>query len=138
MGFSGEYKNNMDAKGRVIFPVKFREAMDNTFIMTKGFDNNLLIYPKDKWEIMEEKLAALKITSKSARIVKRLLLGSAVEVEVDGQDRITVPQNLRTHASLTKEILFVGQADYIEVWSVDNYNEASECDYSEAAEEVDL
>ena len=138
MGFSGEYKNNMDAKGRVIFPVKFREAMDNTFIMTKGFDNNLLIYPKDKWEIMEEKLAALKITSKSARIVKRLLLGSAVEVEVDGQDRITVPQNLRTHANLTKEILFVGQADYIEVWSVDNYNEASDCDYSEAAEEVDL
>ncbi|MCR4686111.1 MAG: division/cell wall cluster transcriptional repressor MraZ [Lachnospiraceae bacterium] len=138
MGFSGEYKNNMDAKGRVIFPVKFREAMDNTFIMTKGFDNNLLIYPKDKWEIMEEKLAALKITSKSARIVKRLLLGSAMEVEVDGQDRITVPQNLRTYANLTKEILFVGQADYIEVWSVDNYNEASECDYSEAAEEVDL
>ncbi len=128
----------MDAKGRVIFPVKFREAMDNTFIMTKGFDNNLLIYPKDKWEIMEEKLAALKITSKSARIVKRLLLGSAMEVEVDGQDRITVPQNLRTYANLTKEILFVGQADYIEVWSVDNYNEASECDYSEAAEEVDL
>ena len=138
MGFSGEYKNNMDAKGRVIFPVKFREAMDNTFIVTKGFDHNLLIYPKDKWEIMEGKLAALKITSKSARIVKRLLLGSAMEVEVDGQDRITIPQNLRAHADLTKEILFVGQADYIEVWSVDKYNEASECDYSEAAEEVDL
>ena len=138
MGFSGEYKNNMDAKGRVIFPVKFREAMDNSFIVTKGFDNNLLIYPKDKWAIMEGKLAALKITSKSARIVKRLLLGSAMEVEVDGQDRITIPQNLRAHADLTKEILFVGQADYIEVWSVDKYNEASECDYSEAAEEVDL
>ncbi|MBO4310724.1 MAG: division/cell wall cluster transcriptional repressor MraZ [Lachnospiraceae bacterium] len=138
MGFMTEYQNNMDAKGRVILPIKFRETIGNKFILTKGFDHNLFIYPLDEWKNVEEKLSKLKITSKNSRIIKRLLQGSAVEVEIDNQDRITIPQNLRLYAELEKEILFVGQGEYIEIWAKSKFDEANECDVSDVAEEIDF
>ncbi len=64
--------------------------------------------------------------------------GSAVEVEIDNQDRITIPQNLRLYAELEKEILFVGQGEYIEIWAKSKFDEANECDVSDVAEEIDF
>ena len=133
-----EYQNNMDAKGRVILPIKFRETIGNKFILTKGFDHNLFIYPIDEWKKVEEKLANLKITNKNSRIIKRLLQGSAVEVEIDNQDRISIPQNLRIYAELEKELLFVGQGEYIEIWAKNKFEEANEYDFSEVAEDIDF
>ena len=133
-----EYQNNMDAKGRVILPIKFRETIGNKFILTKGFDHNLFIYPLDEWKKVEEKLSNLKITNKNSRIIKRLLQGSAVEVEIDNQDRISIPQNLRLYAELEKELLFVGQGAYIEIWAKNKFEEAHEYDFSEVAEDIDF
>ena len=133
-----EYQNNMDAKGRVILPIKFRETIGNKFILTKGFDHNLFIYPLDEWKKVEEKLSNLKITNKNSRIIKRLLQGSAVEVEIDNQDRISIPQNLRIYAELEKELLFVGQGEYIEIWAKNKFEEANEYDFSEVAEDIDF
>ena len=138
MGFRAEYQNNMDAKGRVILPIKFRETIGNKFILTKGFDHNLFIYPLDEWKKVEEKLSNLKITNKNSRIIKRLLQGSAVEVEIDNQDRISIPQNLRLYAELEKELLFVGQGEYIEIWAKNKFEEANEYDFSEVAEDIDF
>jgi len=138
MGFMAEYQNNMDAKGRVILPIKFRETIGNKFILTKGFDHNLFIYPLDEWKKVEEKLSNLKITNKNSRIIKRLLQGSAVEVEIDNQDRISIPQNLRIYAELEKELLFVGQGEYIEIWAKNKFEEANEYDFSEVAEDIDF
>ena len=138
MGFMAEYQNNMDAKGRVILPIKFRETIGNKFILTKGFDHNLFIYPLDEWKKVEEKLSNLKITNKNSRIIKRLLQGSAVEVEIDNQDRISIPQNLRLYAELEKELLFVGQGEYIEIWAKNKFEEANEYDFSEVAEDIDF
>lgn len=138
MGFMTEYQNNMDAKGRVILPIKFRETIGNKFILTKGFDHNLFIYPLDEWKKVEEKLSNLKITNKNSRIIKRLLQGSAVEVEIDNQDRISIPQNLRIYAELEKELLFVGQGEYIEIWAKNKFEEANEYDFSEVAEDIDF
>jgi len=138
MGFMAEYQNNMDAKGRVILPIKFRENIGNKFILTKGFDHNLFIYPLDEWKKVEEKLSNLKITSKNSRIIKRLLQGSAVEVEIDNQDRISIPQNLRIYAQLEKELLFVGQGEYIEVWAKNMFEKANDYDFSEVAEDIDF
>ena len=138
MGFMAEYQNNMDAKGRVILPIKFRETIGNKFILTKGFDNNLSIYPIDEWKKVEEKLANLKVSNKSSRTIKRLLQGSAVEVEIDNQDRISIPQNLRIYAGLEKELLFVGQGEYIEIWAKNKFDEINDCDFSEVAEEIDF
>ena len=100
MGFMAEYQNNMDAKGRVILPVKFRDAIGSKFILTKGIDHNLTIYPVDEWKKVEEKLSKLQQGSKASRNLKRRLQGAAVEVEVDNQDRISIPQNLREYAEL--------------------------------------
>ena len=138
MGFMAEYQNNMDAKGRVILPIKFRETIGNKFILTKGFDHNLFIYPIDEWKKVEEKLANLKITNKNSRIIKRLLQGSAVEVEIDNQDRISIPQNLRIYAELEKELLFVGQGEYIEIWAKNKFEEANDYDFSDVAEDIDF
>ena len=137
MGFMAEYQNNMDAKGRVILPVKFRETIGNKFILTKGVDNNLTIYPMEEWKNVEEKLSKLKYSDENDRAFKRFLQGSAFEDEIDNQDRITIPQNLRIYAELEKEILFVGQGEFIEIWAKEKFDEANECDFSDVAEEVD-
>ncbi|SDJ08316.1 MraZ protein [Lachnospiraceae bacterium G41] len=138
MGFMAEYQNNMDAKGRVIFPVKFREAIGNSFILTKGIDNNLTIYPMDEWKKVEAKLANLKVANEGARNLKRRLQGSAVTIEVDNQDRISIPQNLRRFAGLEKEVLFIGQGEYIEVWSKSRYESIDDFDLSAALADIDF
>ena len=138
MGFMTEYQNNMDAKGRVILPVKFRENIGSTFILTKGLDHNLTIYPIDEWKKVEEKLSKLKQSNVGARNLKRLLQGSAVEVEVDNQDRITIPQSLRVYAGLEKELLFVGQGEYIEIWAKNRFDEINDFDFSDALENIDF
>ena len=130
MGFMAEYQNNMDAKGRVILPVKFRETIGNKFILTKGVDNNLTIYPMEEWKNVEEKLSKLKYSDENARAFKRFLQGSAVEVEIDNQDRITIPQNLRLFAGLEKELMFVGQGEYIEIWAKSRFDANNERDFS--------
>ncbi|MBO4775496.1 MAG: division/cell wall cluster transcriptional repressor MraZ [Lachnospiraceae bacterium] len=133
-----EYQNNMDAKGRVILPIKFRETIGNKFVLTKGIDHNLTIYPIEEWKRVEEKLSRLKQGSLSARNLKRLLQGSAVEVEIDNQDRISIPQNLRVYAGLEKELLFVGQGEYIEIWAKNRFDEINDFDFSDTLEDIDF
>lgn len=138
MGFMAEYQNNMDAKGRVILPIKFREAIGNVFVLTKGMDGNLYLYPTQEWKKIEEKLAKLSITNANSRAFKRFFQGSAVEIEIDNQDRITIPQNLRTYAGLEKEILFVGQGEFIEIWSKSKFDEMNlEINFAAAAEGIE-
>ena len=138
MGFMAEYQNNMDAKGRVILPVKFRDAIGSKFILTKGIDHNLTIYPVDEWKKVEAKLANLKVANEGARNLKRRLQGSAVTIEVDNQDRISIPQNLRRFAGLEKEVLFIGQGEYIEVWSKSRYESIDDFDLSAALADIDF
>jgi MraZ protein len=138
MGFMTEYQNNMDAKGRVILPIKFRETIGNKFVLTKGIDHNLTIYPIEEWKRVEEKISRLKQGSLSARKLKRLLQGSAVEVEIDNQDRISIPQNLRVYAGLEKELLFVGQGEYIEIWAKNRFDEINDFDFSDTLEDIDF
>ncbi len=128
----------MDAKGRVILPIKFRETIGNKFVLTKGIDHNLTIYPIEEWKRVEEKLSKLKQGSLSARNLKRLLQGSAVEVEIDNQDRISIPQNLRVYAGLEKELLFVGQGEYIEIWAKNRFDEINDFDFSDTLEDIDF
>ncbi len=138
MGFMAEYQNNMDAKGRVIFPVKFRDAVGSKFILTKGIEHNLTIYPLEEWGKVEKKLSELKTSKAASRNLRRRFLGSAVEVEVDNQGRISIPQNLRLFAQLEKEVLFIGQGDYIEIWSKSNYDTIDDFDLTDALEDIDF
>ena len=120
----GEYAHSVDAKGRVIFPADFRAEVGETFIATKGLDNCLFVYPNDEWQKFEEKLQTLPLTNKNARQFTRFFLAGAASVEVDKQGRILLPSVLREFAGLEKDVVLVGVASRIEIWSRDRWNES--------------
>ena len=90
--FMGEYNHTIDAKGRLIVPAKFREILGDNFIVTKGLDGCLFVYPNDEWTRFEEKLKSLPLTNKNARQFTRFFLAGAAACEVDKQGRILLPQ----------------------------------------------
>ena len=119
----GEYNHTIDAKGRLIVPAKFREILGDEFVVTKGLDNCLFVYPNDEWQKFEEKLQTLPLTNKNARQFTRFFLAGAASVEVDKQGRILLPSVLREFAGLEKDVVLVGVASRIEIWSRDRWNE---------------
>ncbi len=121
--FIGEYQHNIDAKGRIIIPSKFREELGDSFVVTKGLDNCLFIYSKDEWSNFEAKLRTLPLTNKNARTFARFFFSGATEGEIDKQGRTLIPANLRTHASLDKDIVVIGVSTRVEIWSKNNWEE---------------
>lgn len=115
--FIGEYQHSIDAKGRIIVPSKFRDELGYRFIMTKGLDDCLFIYSLEEWKKFEDKLTNLPIASKEARAFVRYFFSGAIECEIDKQGRLTIPQNLREHAKIGKELVTIGVMSRVEVWS---------------------
>ena len=137
--FIGEYLHSLDLKGRVIIPSKFREDLGGDFIMTKGLDNCLFVYPKTEWDSFESKLKQLPITSKDARAFVRVFFAGASECELDKQGRVTIPQNLREHGKIDKDIVIIGVSTRLEIWGKEeweNYNETSDLSYDDMAERM--
>ena len=126
--FMGEYNHTIDAKGRLIIPAKFRETLGEEFILTKGLDGCLSIYPMDEWESFEEKLKALPLTDKNARAFLRFFVAGATSCELDRQGRILIPSTLREFAGLEKEVVLTGNLTRIEVWSKERWIENSNYD----------
>lgn len=136
--FIGEYKHALDSKNRMIVPSKFREELGNNFVLTKGLDGCLYAYPMSEWDMLEKKLRTLPFTSKDARAFVRFFFSGANEVSMDKQGRVLIPQNLLEYASLQKEIISIGVASRIEIWSSekwDDYNN-SNIDFNEIAEKM--
>lgn len=123
--FMGEYNHTVDAKGRLIIPSKFRESLGDEFVVTKGLDGCLFVYDNNEWRAFEEKLKALPISNKEARKFVRFFLAGAASVEVDKQGRILLPGNLREFAGMDKEVVLIGVASRIEIWSKDRYEDCS-------------
>src|SRR5699024_12820989 len=98
--FMGEFQHNIDTKGRIIVPAKFRVELGENFVVTRGLDKCLLAYPMDDWKLLEEKLQKLPLTKKDARAFTRFFFSGAVECEVDTRGRLHIPQPLRNHAGL--------------------------------------
>lgn len=121
MMFMGEYNHTIDAKGRLIVPSKFREALGDTFVVTKGLDGCLFVYDNEEWQAFEEKLRSLPITNKEVRQFARFFLAGAAEVEVDKQGRILVPNILREFAQISKDVVLIGVASRIEIWSKERF-----------------
>ena len=126
----GEYQHKMDTKGRVIIPAKFRAELGENFVATRGLDNCLFVYPMEEWNILQDKLTSLPITSKEARSFVRFFFSGATECELDKQGRISLPTNLRNYADLNKQIVIIGLGSRIELWADENWNE-----YMDSAEE---
>ena len=138
--FMGEYNHTIDAKGRLIVSVKFREILGDNFIVTKGLDGCLFVYPNDEWTRFEEKLKSLPLTNKNARQFTRFFLAGAAACEVDKQGRILLPQVLREFASLEKDVVLVGVASRIEIWSRERWDESMNTydgDMDEVAENME-
>ena len=126
--FVSEYIHTLDAKGRLIIPSRFREALGDTFMVTKGLDGCLFIYDMAGWKVLEEKLRALPLTNTNARKFTRFMLGGAAECEVDRQGRILLPANLRDFAHLTKDVALVGVGERIEIWDKETWMQTSAYD----------
>lgn len=119
--FMGEYNHTIDAKSRLIIPSKFREMLGDEFVVTKGLDGCLFVYDNKEWTVFEEKLKSLPLTNKDARQFVRFFLAGAANIEVDKQGRILVPGVLREFAQLTKDVVLVGVASRIEIWSKERW-----------------
>lgn len=119
--FMGEYNHTIDAKGRLIIPSKFRESLGDVFVVTKGLDGCLFVYDNAEWNVFEEKLKSLPLMNKDARKFVRFFLAGAAEVEVDKQGRILVPNVLREFAELNKDVVLIGVASRIEIWSRERF-----------------
>ena len=115
--FSGEFKHNIDAKGRIIMPVKFREAIGDSFVITRGLDKNLYVYSHDEWDKFCKKLSALPLSSREARNFSLLFLSGATDCEIDKQGRFLIPPTLREFADLTKEVTVTGSGNKLAIWS---------------------
>lgn len=137
--FMGEYRHNVDTKGRLIIPAKFREGLGDTFVLTRGLDRCLFGYPMNEWRLIEEKIKALPVTKKDARAFARFFFSGATECEIDKQGRINIPRSLLEYGKIEKETVIVGVSNRIEIWSEtiwDEYFAASEESFNEIAENL--
>ena len=142
--FRGVNTLNLDSKGRLAIPVRFREILkrhcNGQMVITVNRNgHSLLLYPLPEWEEIERKLVKLPSFNKQARRLQLLLVGHATECELDGSGRIRVPPPLREFAGLQKAVVLIGQINKFEIWSEQAWNaQLAECLEQEDAEEGGL
>jgi len=137
--FIGEYNHNLDEKGRLAVPTKFRNRLQKGAVVTKGLDNCLFLYPKKEWGTLAKKLSSLPISQKGARAFARMMLAGAFDVEIDKQGRVTLPQPLREFAQIKGKTIVAGLYNRLEIWSKlnwENYRKETEKDSSDIAEKL--
>jgi|SRR3989338_5596833 len=135
--FIGEYKYNLDTKNRLALPSKFRKLFSQGAVITKGLDSCLFIYTAKEWSKLVEKLAQLPISQAKSRAFSRLMLAGAMDVNLDGQGRIILPDYLKDFANLNKKVVVAGLYNRLEVWDEklwSQYQRTSEKDSNEIAE----
>ncbi len=135
----GKYTNTLDTKGRVIIPAAFRYDLSEKFILAKGIEKCLNIYPEEEWLNLVERLKkAMPSSKKENRKAIRFFSSNATECEVDKQGRILIPQKLREYASLDRELLFVGGLNKVEIWNPEQYEDSEAEEIAGILEEMDI
>lgn len=137
--FIGEYRHSIDEKGRLIIPAKFRQELGETFVITRGLERCLFVYPLSEWKILESQLKTLPFTKKDARAFTRFFFSGATDCELDKQGRVTIASVLREYATIQKECVIIGVSNRVEVWSKENWEQyvsESEESFSEIAENL--
>lgn len=142
--FIGEYQHNLDEKGRLAIPAKFRTKLAKGAVVTKGLDNCLFLYTATEWQKLATKLAALPISKANTRAFARLMLAGAMDVQLDKQGRIVLPEYLRKYATLKKKSIIAGLYSRLEIWDESSWNkykqstEKQSGDIAEALEGLDV
>jgi len=120
--FIGEYNHNLDDKGRLAIPAKFRAILKKGAVVTKGLDNCLFLYSKEQFEKIAAKFAALPLSQTKARAFSRHMLAGAMDVDFDNQGRITLPEYLRQFANVKKGVIIAGLYNHLEIWDEAAWN----------------
>lgn len=120
--FMGEYHHSIDEKGRIVLPSKFRDALQDQFIVARGLEKCLYVYPMDEWNRLVDRLNTLPFTKKDARTFIRSFFSGATFCEFDHQGRTCITSPLVTYAGLTKDCVIIGANDRIEIWNQDSWN----------------
>lgn len=117
----GSYQHNIDSKGRVIMPAKFREELGEVFYATKGTDSSITVMSKELWDELGRKICALP--SSKTKDLQRFLFSSAAELIPDKQGRVLIPQMLRDYAHLDKDVMIIGTGSRVEIWDAESWNQ---------------
>jgi len=120
--FLGKHSSKLDKYNRLSTPSQFREELSNRSYITQGFDRNLLVLTRDAFQEIYRRVVSLNIADPLARILLRLILGTAHEVHLDKNGHLPIPDELKEFANLHEDVLLVGQGDYFEIWSADLWN----------------
>ena len=120
--FLGEYKHNVDMKGRMAIPAKFRMKLDGGAILTRGLDKCLFLFPQGEWSNLVGKLMNLPLAQASSRAFVRLMLSGASDVDFDAQGRVLIPESLRKYAGIEKKTIVTGLYNRIEIWDEDEWD----------------
>lgn len=137
--FIGEFTHSVDKKGRAAIPSKFRPELAEGAVVTRGLDGCLFVYPKRQWEKIAEKFASLPLSQSKTRAFTRLMLAGAMDVNLDSQGRILIPEYLRTYANISEEAVIAGLYNRLEIWSKqawEEYKESTEEKSEEIAEKL--
>ncbi|MFH1252867.1 MAG: division/cell wall cluster transcriptional repressor MraZ [Candidatus Uhrbacteria bacterium] len=137
--FIGEYHHTVDEKGRLAVPVKFRAELAQGAVITRGLDSSLFLFPKEEWDKLANKLAGLPLGQSNSRAFARLMLAGAMDVELDKQGRVILPEYLRQYATLEKNAVVVGLYNRLEVWDAakwKEYKKTTEADAEKIAEQM--
>lgn len=137
--FIGEFKYTLDNKGRLALPAKFRKDFGEGAVVTRGLDNSLFLFTKSEWEKLAQKIAALPLSQSDARAFSRLMLGGAMDISLDKQGRILLPEYLRTYAKISKRVVVAGVFSRIEIWDEnlwDGYKKTTESQSDQIAERL--
>lgn len=114
--FIGEYTHTIDEKGRLAIPIKFRKAFGKGAVVTRGLDHCLFLYTKEEWQTLARRLAALPISRANTRAFARLMLAGAMDVDLDNQGRIMIPEYLRLFGHMKKDVILAGLYNRLEIW----------------------
>ena len=137
--FIGEYHHTIDEKGRVAVPVKFRKELANGAVVTKGLDACLFLYPMKEWETQAVRIAGLPITRADNRAFNRHMLSGAMDMEMDKQGRVVIPDYLRKFGGINKKVVITGLYNRIEIWDAEKweqYKQTTEAESNAIAERM--
>ncbi|MBI2099056.1 division/cell wall cluster transcriptional repressor MraZ [Candidatus Uhrbacteria bacterium] len=137
--FIGEYNHSLDEKGRISVPARFRSALKEGGVVTRGLDKCLFLYAKEEWERLSARISALPMAAANSRAFARLMLAGAMNAEPDKQGRIMVPEYLREYAGIKKNVVVAGVGSRLELWDKgewDSYKQSAERGSSDIAEQL--
>lgn len=133
--FLGEFEHNLDDKGRLTIPAKFRDELADGIVVTRGLDKCLWAYTRSEWEMLAQKISKMPSTNRPARNLARFLFSSAFDSTLDRQGRILLTQTLRDYAEISSETVIIGVMNRIEIWAPTRWTEVIQ-DVAEKPEDI--